>query len=231
MLKGIGELHPEAEKRAEPLYLEQVQQLVTWIERQQADAGKLTNGYRLRLARNKALILLGFWRAFRSDELVRLTVENIKVFPGEGMELFVARTKTDRMSLGRSYRAPALRQLCPVNAYQDWITVSSITDGPVFPSIDRWGRVGRHALHPDSISGILRRCCQDAGLAASESFTSHSLRRGFATWANANGWDIKSLMEYVGWKSAQTAMRYIDTPDRFAQQRIEQDLEGVPLLV
>lgn len=35
-------------------------------------------------------------------------------------------------------------------------------------------------------------------------------------------------MEYVGWKSAQTAMRYIDTPDRFAQQRIEQDLEGVP---
>lgn len=154
MLKGIGELHPEAEKRAEPLYLEQVQQLVTWIERQQADAGKLTNGYRLRLARNKALILLGFWRAFRSDELVRLTVENIKVFPGEGMELFVARTKTDRMSLGRSYRAPALRQLCPVNAYQDWITVSGITDGPVFPSIDRWGRVGRHALHPDSISGI-----------------------------------------------------------------------------
>ena len=38
----------------------------------------------------------------------------------------------------------------------------------------------------------------------------HSLRRGFATWANSHGWDVKDLMEYVGWKDATSAMRYID---------------------
>uniref|UniRef100_UPI0026EDB602 tyrosine-type recombinase/integrase n=1 Tax=Pseudomonas aeruginosa TaxID=287 RepID=UPI0026EDB602 len=41
-------------------------------------------------------------------------------------------------------------------------------------------------------------------------YTSHSLRRGFATWATANGWDIKALMTYVGWKDIKSAMRYID---------------------
>lgn len=52
-------------------------------------------------------------------------------------------------------------------------------------------------------------------------FSSHSLRRGFATWANAQGWDTKSLMEYVGWKDVQSAMRYIDTPDPFSQSRMQ----------
>jgi integrase len=52
----------------------------------------------------------------------------------------------------------------------------------------------------------------------------HSLRRGFASWATANGWDLKTLMEHVGWKNAQSAMRYIDREDPFNQRRIEQNL-------
>ncbi|AYK26714.1 hypothetical protein PA34_011325 [Pseudomonas aeruginosa] len=44
---------------------------------------------------------------------------------------------------------------------------------------------------------------QRAGIPA-ELYTSHSLRRGFA--ATANGWDIKALMTYVGWKD----ISYID---------------------
>ena len=47
----------------------------------------------------------------------------------------------------------------------------------------------------------------------------HSLRRGFANWASTDGWDTKSLMEYAGWKSVQSAMRYIDSSDRFARYR------------
>lgn len=226
VLKGIAELHPATEKRAEPLQLAQLQQLVEWIECQHRDSKNANSRYRLRLARDKALILIGFWRAFRSDELVRLNVENIRIYPGEGMELFLPRTKTDRQSLGRTYKAPALRQLCPVSAYEDWITAAGLTQGPVFRNINRWGTLGQYALHPDSVIAILRQCCQEAGLPDPASFSSHSLRRGFATWANTNRWDLKSLMEYVGWKSAQTAMRYIELPDPFAQHRIEQSLEG-----
>ena len=40
------------------------------------------------------------------------------------------------------------------------------------------------------------------------------------TWANSNQWDLKMLMEYVGWKDVRSAMRYIDAADPFAQHRI-----------
>ncbi|VAW57031.1 hypothetical protein MNBD_GAMMA07-1469 [hydrothermal vent metagenome] len=46
---------------------------------------------------------------------------------------------------------------------------------------------------------------REAGLADPNSFSSHSLRRGFATWASAHHWDMKSLMEYVGWKDCKVS--------------------------
>ncbi len=45
--------------------------------------------------------------------------------------------------------------------------------------------------------------------------------------ATANRWDVKRLMEYVGWKDMHSALRYLDAPDPYAQQRIEQDLQKV----
>jgi len=54
--------------------------------------------------------------------------------------------------------------------------------------------------------------------------TLNSPRTGFATWANAHGWDVKDLMEYVGWKDIRSAMRYIDRADPFVRHRIESRL-------
>ena len=36
-------------------------------------------------------------------------------------------------------------------------------------------------------------------------------------------------MEYVGWKDVHSAMRYIDAPDAFGQQRIEAALAAMPM--
>jgi len=227
VIKGIAELHPNIEKRAKPLELADLQQLIQWLEKQQTQAAENENRARqLKLTRDKALILIGFWRAFRGDELCRMQVENIRVYPGEGLEIFLSRSKSDRQSHGRHYKAPALRQLCPVNAYLDWITAAGLKTGPVFRSINRWGKTSEQALHPDSLITILRQCFDAAGLSDSGDYSSHSLRRGFATWANANQWDVKSLMEYVGWKDAQSAMRYIEPPDPFARHRFDQALDS-----
>uniref|UniRef100_UPI0025F55D2B tyrosine-type recombinase/integrase n=1 Tax=uncultured Thiodictyon sp. TaxID=1846217 RepID=UPI0025F55D2B len=51
------------------------------------------------------------------------------------------------------------------------------------------------------------------GIATPDRYSGHSLRRGFATWANGHDWDVKDLMEYVGWKDAGSAMRYIKRAD------------------
>ena len=80
---------------------------------------------------------------------------------------------------------------------------------------------GKNALRPGSLVPLLRERFRQAGIAAPEQYSGHSLRRGFATWANANDWDVKDLMEYVGWKDMRSAMRYIDRADPFARHRIE----------
>ena len=168
-------------------------------------------------------MLVGFWRAFRSDELARIEADRIQVEPGAGMDIFIPRTKGDRSGQGRHYKAPALKQLCPVAAYLDWVNAAQIEKGPVFRAVSRWGHLADTGLHPSSIIGIVKSCCQSAGIDHWATFTSHSLRRGFANWANGQSWDTKSLMEYVGWRDVQSAMRYIDAPDPFARLGVDHE--------
>ena len=174
-----------------------------------------SRAHRLKFVRNKALFLIGFWRAFRSDELTRISIENVTVIPGKGLEIFLPRSKTDRSSLGRRVRVPALQQLCPVSAYLDWVNEAQLRDGPLFQGINRWGHLSENALHPASVISIIKKSCSGAGISDSNDYSSHSLRRGFATWSNTQQWDIKALMEYVGWKDIKTALKYIEADDPF----------------
>jgi hypothetical protein len=86
-----------------------------------------------------AIILIGFWRGFRGDELARLTVEDTQAVSGEGITFSLPYTKGDRQHEGTTFQTPALTMLCPVEAYLNWITVAGIAKGPVFQRIDRWG--------------------------------------------------------------------------------------------
>ena len=215
VFKGIRALHPNQEKQAAPLQLQQLEAGVGWLERQ-AEMAKETGQRSLyrRSLRDRALILLGFWRAFRSDELCRLRIELIQARAGEGMQLFLPQSKGDRENLGVTYKAPSLQRLCPVQAYLDWLEAAQLREGPVFRAINRWGQVQAAALHPNSVVPILRQALH-GGEVEAQAFSSHSLRRGFATWATRNGWDQKALMEYVGWRDAKSALRYIESDPVF----------------
>lgn len=147
------------------------------------------------------------------------------------MTCFLAQTKGDRQNVGTTYKVPALSRWCPVAAVTAWLTASSLTMGPLFRGIDRWATVSDEPLHPNSLIRLLRSVFAQAGLAGPDTYSSHSLRRGFAGWANANGWDVKTLMEYVGWKDVHSAMRYIDGVDSFGQDRIERGLATPTLLL
>jgi len=225
VLKGIRALHPAQEKRARPLQIEVLQQVNAWLERGIALATSQGDHPRhLRYARNRALLLLGFWRGFRSDELVRLHIEHVQVIPGEGLNCYLPRSKGDRQFEGRSFRCPALSRLCPVTAYELWVAVSGLKEGPVFRKIDQWGNIADDGLASNSLIPLLQDLLSSSGVANSAEYSSHSLRRGFAGWANANGWDLKDLMSYVGWKDIKSAMRYLDTSELGLQARFEQGL-------
>ena len=140
------------------------------------------------------------------------------------MSCYFPQTKADRQFKGSSFKVPALSQLCPVSAYLDWIELAGLQAGSVFRAIDRWGHVSQDGLHADSLIPLLRSLFQKAGVESPTQYSAHSLRRGFANWATANGWDLKTLMEYVGWKNVQSAIRYVDSADLFARLRIETSL-------
>jgi len=228
VLKGIRSIHAVPEKRARPLELTVLQQIDQWLDVAIGNAQR--SGDRpalLRHTRNRSLMLLGFWRGFRSDELVNLRVENTEVTPGQGMACHLGRSKGDRQLQGRVFRCPALSRLCPVTAFNAWIDLAGLTEGPVFRKIDRWGHVADESLHADSLIPLLRSLFAEAGVESPEEYSSHSLRRGFAGWARASGWDIKELMEYVGWKDVKSAMRYLDASDSSLQARFEQGLTAL----
>ncbi len=225
VLKGIRTLHPAVEKRAEPLQLTQLTQVMAWLQTAAAAAeDRGDRAAQLRHLRDCALVSLGFWRGFRGDELIHLQVEHVRIVPGQGMACFLPRTKGDRRNEGRTFKVPALSRCCPVSATADWIAAADLTEGPLFRAIGRWARVSAEPLHANSLIPLLRRVFAAAGLPAPDAYSGHSLRRGFAAWADANGWDVKTLMEYVGWKEIKSAMRYLDGADSFVRDRIEAGL-------
>ncbi|MCO7610532.1 site-specific integrase [Pseudomonas chlororaphis] len=222
VFKGIRAVHPVREKQAEPLQLQHLERVIAWLDGEATAArGEGRQAELLRALRDRALILLGFWRGFRSDELCRLQIEHVQASAGSGISLYVPRSKGDRDNLGRTYHTPALQRLCPVQAYIEWINAAALVRGPVFRAIDRWGHLSEQGLHANSVIPLLRQALERAGIAA-EHYTSHSLRRGFATWAHRSGWDLKSLMSYVGWKDMKSAMRYLEVNPFMGMARIDE---------
>ena len=192
VLKGIRSVHAEPEKRARPLELAVLQQVDQWLDAAISNAQQAGDqSALLRHTRNRSLMLLGFWRGFRSDELLNLRVENTEVTPGEGMACYLGRSKGDRQLQGRVFKCPALSLLCPVTAYKAWIDLAGLNEGPVFRKIDRWGHIAGENLHASSVIPLLRSLFAESGVESPKEYSSHSMRRGFAGWARASGWDIK----------------------------------------
>ena len=75
------------QKQARPIQLAQVTQLDAWLGSAilaAQQAGDHAAG--LRHTRNRALLLLGFWRGFRGDELARLRVEDVHAHHARAQE-------------------------------------------------------------------------------------------------------------------------------------------------
>lgn len=215
VLKGISKLHQSQAKQAYPLTFEHLKVMVACLEDQKRQAiTSHDHSQILRTHRDLALLLIGFWQGFRSDELSRVTAENVVIEDARLMRIFLPYSKTDAEAQGRTYTLRAFRAYCPVHAYQGWVDLAGIEQGPVFRNINRWGQLAETGINKRSIEHILNRVAE--GLFATEPrFTTHSLRRGFAAWAADQGWDIKALCEHVGWRSFETASKYMPLRQHF----------------
>lgn len=187
-----------------------------------ADVLRLVKGlHGLRGKRDKAMILVGFAAAFRRSELVSLDVSDLE-FVAEGVVIRLRRSKTDQEGKGREIAIPYIgRRHCPCRALQAWLRDSGIEEGAVFRRIDKAEQVLSARLSAQSVSGVIKRLAEEAGLEPAL-YSGHSLRAGFATSAAKAGAPAASIRAQTGHKSDAMLQRYIRYSELFSENANQQ---------
>ena len=159
--------------------------------------------------RDRALLTLGFAGGFRRSELVALDVAHLRFVRGAGLEVTVARSKTDQTGAGHTKEIAYGRErsTCPVRALKDWLELAEVREGPVFRGVNRHGHVSASRLTAQVVRLIVKRATEAAGLSSAD-FSAHSLRAGLVTTAKAQGVDDADIMKVTGHRSLQTMHKY-----------------------
>ncbi len=178
------------------------------------------------LARDRALLLVGFSGAFRRSELVGLRRDDVRL-PLGGQDSLILILRTSKTSDEPcEVEIPRRGDLyCPVRAFLGWLDVIAdhgSTDLPVdAPSRPLWfgfrsGRALPDGLKAGSVPIIIKRLASQAGLRPEEvaELSSHSLRSGAATSAAEAKVEAREIRSLGRWASYSTVDRYIQTRQR-----------------
>ncbi|BFN28274.1 hypothetical protein PSCT_04428 [Pseudomonas sp. SCT] len=210
--KSICVLHPISQAQATPLQLDPLELIHGALAMQASLAEKSEDWVEvMRCRRDIAMLLIGFWRGFHSDELCRLHAEHIKYENEVAMWVHLPRIGDGRRYAERTFSLPALSRLCPVQAYSDWLAAADIISGPVFRAISQHGALSESGLSRGSVDRIIRSILKNENHSSKQ----FCRRSGFAHWANSSDWDLRFLMSYVGWKNEKAALPYLDSAMSF----------------
>lgn len=210
-LSGIARLHGKPRKQAQALGLKELDKIVAYC---QAQSGMLA-------IRNRALLLIGFFGAFRRSELVSLTWEQVQ-FVKDGMIIQLHRSKTDQIGEGARCVIPfGDDKRCPIRALIDWRQVSAQWEGPLFRRVSKAGKLLAQAITPRYWNTVLRDMAQQAGCTHAAQVSSHSLRRGFATEAARLGASMPAIQHHGRWRSTKTVIEYIEAGRSFEDSAVK----------
>ncbi len=136
---------------------------------------------RLRDARDRALLLIGFAGALRRSELVALNAEDLTQDGHRGIRLDIRRSKTDQEGKGETVGIPSGGLGADTaEAVETWIALAGTETGPLFRPIDRHGNVRTTRLTPEAANRIVQDRAALAGM-DTEGISAHSLRAGYIT--------------------------------------------------
>ncbi|WP_436005387.1 tyrosine-type recombinase/integrase [Knoellia sp. LjRoot47] len=167
--------------------------------------------------RDRALLLLGYSLGLRASDLIWLDVDDITpATRGGGLDVRIRHSKTDQEGAGETLAlAPGTRSgTCPVAAVTAWVGTAGITCGPLFRPVGKNGTVGSTRLTTRSVARVLARAAALADVPV-DRLSPHSLRRGFATSAYANGVAEREIARVGRWRSV-TVLRGYDDSGRWA---------------
>jgi integrase len=204
-LRGIKNVHGKPKNKAPALTLAFLTEMVSFLKKSD----------RLMDSRNNALLQIGFFGAFRRSEVVALTWEAVHFVP-EGIEILILRSKTDQTGEGQSCAIPyGDGILCPVRALIAWRD-RSCQSGPIFRQI-QGAQISPDPIKAHQMNVLIKSIAKACQLPDHDLYSSHSLRRGFATEASKQGVPFGSIMRQGRWRHEGTVLGYMDEGKRFEQ--------------
>ena len=180
------------------------------------------------VARERAMLLLGFGAALRRSELVALTLGDVVRVPDKGLLLAIGRSKTDQHGKGQRVAVcsnPTEPGFCPAAALDAWLvhrrtardldwtaTATARAERPLFCAVTKTGQVTGAPLSDKAMVRLIKQAAAAAGLDA-DRFSGHSLRRGLLTAGADNQAQLADLMRHSGHRSAQSVLGYLEPAD------------------
>lgn len=168
----------------------------------------------MRGIRDRAILLLGFAGGFRRSELAAVEVADLE-WHDRGVRVLIRRSKSDQE--GRGYRKTipfgSSSATCPVTALRVWLDRAGVRAGRVWRPVRK-----NDVVHGDGLSGaviatVVAARARAAGLVvdpdARQTWSGHSLRRGFATDAVEQGASAAKIREQGGWRGP-VPVQYFD---------------------
>jgi integrase len=145
------------------------------------------------VARERAMLLVGFGAALRRSELVALSLGDVETVPGRGLRLTIRRSKTDQHGVGQAIAVWANPQdpgFCPLAALDAWLahrrrapdldwtaSEAARAERPLFCAVTKAGTVTGVKLSDKAVARLVKQAALDAGLDP-ERYSGHSLRAG-----------------------------------------------------
>lgn len=161
--------------------------------------------------RDKSIITLCFFGAFRRSELVSLNVEHLE-FTDSGLvvNLMQSKTQDTKQKVYISYAKD--NDICPVKALKSWLEISGITEGAIFRSIFKNGLTSSR-LSGHSVSNIIK---DHFGF----QYSGHSARRGLVTASAEKGTPLHIIKKHSRHKSADMVLKYVEEGQGFSYSSV-----------
>ncbi len=210
-LSGIARLHGQPKQQAAALRLKDLDQIIEHLNKKPTPLS----------IRNKALLLVGYFGAFRRSELVALKWEQVK-FESDGMIVLVPRSKTDQSGEGSHCVIPfGDDKRCPVRALIDWRQASAQWTGPIFRRISKSSKINEKEISSRYWNLIIMELANEVSLPNASQISSHSVRRGFATEAARLGASMPAIQKHGRWRSTKTVIEYIEAGRQFSDSAVK----------
>lgn len=166
---------------------------------------------RLKDCRDKALLTMAFFGAFRRSEIISLNIEHLE-FTEKGVTVSLLQSKTSdtKQLIYIAYAKDS--DICPVKALTEWLKKAQIKEGPVFRSLQKGNKVANR-LSGHAVSVIIKAYF-------GEKYSGHSTRRGLITASAEKGTPMHVIKKHSRHKSADMVLRYIDNARGFEDSSV-----------